>query len=84
MNDELFVKTILKYQDHYKTLLTAAEHGHAEIVEKLIDENVDLNTTDQEGNTALIWASRKNHINITANRIRFKHTKTTKKKQTYK
>lgn len=47
--------------DYCTPLLSAAEHGHAEIVKLLIDNHVDKQTIDRTGNTALILAAKNGH-----------------------
>ena len=44
-------------QKGYTALGLAAERGHADVVEYLIERGLDVNHRDVEGNTPLIWAS---------------------------
>ena len=48
-----------------KALMIAAENGHMNITETLIEAGADVNQVDKLGNTALIVAARKGYLNIT-------------------
>lgn len=39
-------------------LVAAAEHGHVEVIQRLIDAGADVNLRDQQGMTALDYATR--------------------------
>jgi len=43
------------------TILTAAQHGHAGYIRKLIEQGVDVNLKNKEGNGALHFAARYGH-----------------------
>ena len=40
------------------TIITASQHGQADYIRKLIEQGVDVNSTNKEGNTALHFAAR--------------------------
>ena len=46
------------------SLVSAAHNGNIALVQKLLDEGVDVNIQDNEGYTALILASTYRHIDI--------------------
>eukprot|EP00954_Amorphochlora_amoebiformis_P028173 1390603-Amorphochlora_amoeboformis.AAC.4 len=46
-------------------MIAAAEEGHFEVVQYLVEWNADVNARDMYGDTALIYAARiKPHINV--------------------
>jgi len=45
-------------------IITLAKSGKIKKLNELIKNGVDLNITDKEGNTALMWAIRLFHLNI--------------------
>jgi len=46
------------------TLIEACKKGRLEDVKRLLNEGVDVNTTDKDGNTALKWAIYYQHIDV--------------------
>ena len=42
--------------------MLAAQNGHTDIVNALLEKNADLNLQTPQGDTALIWAAQKGHI----------------------
>lgn len=45
-------------------LISLAEKGHVDIVEKLLDHGADIRGVDQHGRSVLMLASRNGHINL--------------------
>jgi ankyrin repeat protein len=45
-------------------LIIASQNGHKDIVAFLLEKGIDINQTDKDGRTALIWASGKGHEEI--------------------
>jgi len=43
------------------TIITASQHGQTDYIRKLIEQGVDVNSTNKEGNTPLHFASRYGH-----------------------
>jgi ankyrin repeat protein len=60
------IDLVTKYSDiDFKTaLILAVEKGHTDIVKLFIDEGADLNSTDNEGKTALDYAKKNNYTEI--------------------
>ena len=54
-------RLVLSYITNPKPLIKAAEFGQSETVKLLMKEDVDINMTDNNGYTPLIWACDKNH-----------------------
>lgn len=54
----VFTSGVMRGDEPTTPLTVAAERGDAAQVRKLIAEGVDLNTRDQSGYTALVWAAR--------------------------
>ena len=40
------------------TIITASQHGQTDYIRKLIEQGVNVNSTNKEGNTALHFAAR--------------------------
>ena len=38
--------------------------GYASVVQRLLEENVEIDREDRDGNTALSWAARRGHLII--------------------
>jgi len=52
---------LLKVEDVDSELLKAAENGQTDRVKSLLAAGADVNAADNEGVTALIWATYKGH-----------------------
>jgi ankyrin repeat protein len=53
-----------RFSNHDVRFLNAAKSGDAQILEKFIEAGVDLDDTDANGNTALIFATMAGHLQI--------------------
>lgn len=58
-NQEIQPDATSLFQDRL-LFFEAAKEGNVSAIELLLDKGVDVNTTDKDGNTALIWAIRHN------------------------
>ena len=61
LRDSWFIDPNYKDESGYTALSLAAENGHTEIVQALIDQGADLNIQNEDGNTALIRAAINGH-----------------------
>jgi ankyrin repeat protein len=58
-----YIKTYERLNDSGR-FLRAAEKGNLDEVKKLLNQGIDVNIKDNEGNTALILASLYGHLEI--------------------
>ncbi|XP_078608281.1 uncharacterized protein LOC144880137 isoform X2 [Branchiostoma floridae x Branchiostoma japonicum] len=47
-----------------ESLIIAAQEGHMEVVQQLLEAGAELNDTDQDGCTPLYMAASKNHVDV--------------------
>jgi len=69
MINKLLVINILSlkmYKCGYNALITAAMHNQLDVVELLLNKkyHANVNTTDNEGRTALTWSAAKGHLRV--------------------
>ena len=51
-------------QNSLSPLVLAAKWGNAEAVKALLQGNVELNSTDKDGKTAVYWAAQEGHVSV--------------------
>jgi ankyrin repeat protein len=64
LTQDSLVKLNEKNKDGDTALRVAANNGHQDIVERLIERGADIDATNEKGHTALIGAACQGHLNI--------------------